>query len=56
LPILFECAVSPSLIEELVIELAGRDSALLARARALFVEKRGNARQVFAALYDVFAA
>jgi ABC-type iron transport system FetAB ATPase subunit len=56
LPVLLECAVGSDLLQDLVIELAGRDVAVLARARALFVEKRGNAREVFAALYDVFAA
>ncbi len=35
LPILFECAVSPSLIEELVIELAGR-TPHASRARGRF--------------------
>jgi len=56
LPVLLECSVNPKIMEELVIELAGRDPAVLARARRLFVEKRGNAREVFAALYDVLAA
>jgi hypothetical protein len=56
LPVLLQCAVHPKLMEGLVIELAGPDAAVLARARRLFVEKRGNAREVFAALYDVFAA
>ncbi len=56
LPLLVECAVSPNLMQELVVELAGADTAVLARATWLFVEKSGNAREVFAALYDVFAA
>jgi hypothetical protein len=34
----------------------GPDSALLARSGRLFVEKRGNAREVIAALYDALAA
>lgn len=55
LPVLLECAASAGLMEELVIELAGRDPALLARAKQLFEEKRGNVRQVFSALYDVLA-
>jgi ABC-type hemin transport system ATPase subunit len=55
LPVLLECAASPALMEELLIELAGRDLALVARAKLLFQEKRGNVRQVFSALYDVLA-
>jgi len=55
LPVLLECAASPGLMEELVIELAGRDSAVLARARQLFVEKHGNVRAVLGALFDVLA-
>jgi hypothetical protein len=56
LPVLVECAVSPKLMEDLVTELAGPDAALLARAGRLFVEKRGNAREVIAACYDALAA
>jgi ABC-type hemin transport system ATPase subunit len=56
LPVLLECAASAELMEELVVELVGWDSALLARARDLFEQKRGNMRQVFGALYDVLAA
>jgi ABC-type hemin transport system ATPase subunit len=55
LPVLLECAASPALMEELLIELAGRDPALVARAKLLFEQKRGNVRQVFSALYDVLA-
>jgi len=55
-PILVEAAANPAIMEELLIELAGRDPALVARAKLLFQEKRGNVRQVFSALYDVLAA
>jgi hypothetical protein len=54
-PILVESAASPAIMEELLIELAGRDPALIARAKLLFQERRGNVRQVFSALYDVLA-
>ena len=56
LPVLLECSVNQKLMEDLVIELAGLDPAVIGRARRLFVEKRGNAREVFAALYDLLAA
>jgi hypothetical protein len=55
LPVLLECAVNPELMEDLVVELVGRDSALLARASHLFGEKRGNIRAVLGALFDVLA-
>jgi ABC-type hemin transport system ATPase subunit len=55
LPVLLECAASPALMEELLIELAGPDPALVARAKVLFQEKRGNVREVFGALYDALA-
>jgi ABC-type hemin transport system ATPase subunit len=55
LPVLLECTASQDLMEELLIELAGRDPALVARAKMLFQEKRGNVREVFGALYDVLA-
>ena len=55
LPVLAECAATREVLEELVTELAGPDAVLAARARRLFLEKRGNVRQVFKALYDVLA-
>lgn len=55
LPVLMDCAATPELMEELLIELAGRDPALVARTKLLFLEKRGNVRQVFSALYDQLA-
>ncbi len=55
LPVLLQCGADPELMVELVIELAGADAALLARARQLFDDKRGNVRAVLSALFDVFA-
>ena len=55
LPVLLVCAVNSELMEDLVVELVGRDPALLARARHLFGEKRGNIRAVLGALFDVLA-
>ena len=55
LPLLVQCAATAELMEELLVELAGPDAALIARAKGLFVQKRGNVRQVFSALYDVLA-
>ena len=55
LPLLVQCAATAELMEALLVELAGPDPALIARAKGLFVQKRGNVRQVFSALYDVLA-
>lgn len=55
LPVLLVCAVNPELMEDLVVELVGRDPALLARAGHLFGAKRGNIRAVLGALFDVLA-
>ena len=54
-PVLLECGADAELLEDLVVELAGPDAALLAHARQLFVEKRGDVRAVLGALFDVLA-
>ncbi len=55
LPLLVECAVIQTSCKGSWSSLPARIRQC-SRATWLFVEKSGNAREVFAALYDVFAA
>jgi len=57
LPTLFECRTSEALMLELLAELAPGDGDRLApRAKALLEEHRGDLREVFLALYDLYAS
>jgi len=56
LPTLVECATSPQLLDALLRELVPQDFERIApTARALFRRHRGNIRNVFRDLYDVYA-
>lgn len=57
LPTLFECRTSEPLMLELLAELAPGDADQLApHAKVLLEEHRGDLREVFLALYDLYAS
>jgi hypothetical protein len=57
LPTLIECSTTPALLDEIVAELLGGESAALRQVtRTLFDKHQGNLRDALRELYDIFAA
>jgi len=57
LPTLHECLTQPGLLEQIAVELAGRDDdAFRGAARGLFASHDGNLRTALRELYDIYAA